>query len=99
MTDETKKKCSWLGRNHSEQTKSAMSNKLKGRYSLDWYITKYGKDVGEIKYHEHHEKLNLSKKGKFIFNNGQINKLISIEEIEEYLSNNWKKGKILKSKI
>lgn len=94
-----KQKTAWCsGRPHSETTKKMMSNKLKGRYSLDWYINKYGESEGTKKHVNHHAKTNKNSLGKKCINNGVINKLVDEKDLDLYLFNNWIKGRLWKKK-
>ena len=40
------------GKNQSEETKVLQKAKAKGRFSLPWFIEKYGEEIGNTKYHE-----------------------------------------------
>lgn len=42
----------FFNRKHSEVTKDIMKKKSKGRYSLEWFIKKYGDDIGKKMYDE-----------------------------------------------
>lgn len=42
----------FYNKNHTEETKKIMKEKAKGRYSLEWFINKYGEVEGSIKYQE-----------------------------------------------
>jgi len=95
-TKETRIKLSklWLGKNHSEETKQMMSNKLKGRYSLEWYINNYGEKIGKEKHTTHHNKSKKHNTGKICVNNGKINRMIPKKELSLYIEQNWKKGRL-----
>jgi len=94
-----KQKDAWCsGRPHTQETKDNMSKKLQGRYSLKWYIEKYGEIEGSKKYHIHHEKIANAWKNKIIVNNGMINKSIHKNELEQYVVNGWKRGRLWKNK-
>ena len=45
------------GKNHSEATKDIQKEKAKGRFSLPWFIERYGEKQGQIKYDERNHKL------------------------------------------
>lgn len=45
---------------HSEKTKQLQAEKAIGRYTLDWYIDRYGNNIGKLKYEE--RRLMLSKR-------------------------------------
>lgn len=85
------------GRAHTKETKNKMSKKLKGRYSLEWFTEKYGKEEGEKKHKEHFRNVKHAK-GKICVNNGKENKYIKKEDLEKYEKNSWKKGRLWKNK-
>lgn len=95
LSNEAKDKLSklWSGRNHSEETKKKMSDKLQGRYSLDWYIKKYGESEGIKKYTKHQKNNSESKKGNIWINKKGQQKQIKKNQYEKYKSNGWKKGR------
>lgn len=45
------------GKSHSEATKKIQKEKAKGRFSLPWFIERYGQEEGELKYKERNQKL------------------------------------------
>lgn len=45
------------GKNHTEEALVKMKEKAKGRFSLPWFIEKYGQEEGELKYKERNQKL------------------------------------------
>lgn len=93
LSDNAKEKLSklWKGKNHTLETRKLMSNNSKGRYTKEWYINKYGETEGILKFKNHH---NWERKQITCINNGIINKMININELNFYLSNGWIKGKI-----
>lgn len=61
------------GKSHSNNTKSLMKEKAKGRFSLPWYIERYGKEEGTQKYESRCEAL---RNRKYIKNsNGTFQKV------------------------
>lgn len=46
-----------FGKTHSQDTSKKMKEKAKGRYTLPWFISKYGSEEGELKYKERNIKL------------------------------------------
>jgi group I intron endonuclease len=54
-----------FGRKHSPSTLKEQKEKAKGRYTLNWFITKYGKKEGEQKFQE--RRMMLSNRPKHIF--------------------------------
>lgn len=49
------------GRNHTEETKQLQKNKAKGRFSLEWFIQKYGNEEGVKKYTDRKQMLSKRK--------------------------------------
>jgi|TARA_R110000744_G_scaffold33719_2_gene79095 group I intron endonuclease len=49
------------GKNHNESTKDKMKKKAAGRFSLPWYVDKYGKGEGTTKYNDRCEALSERK--------------------------------------
>lgn len=47
----------FYGKNHKEDIKNIMKEKAKGRWTLPWFINRYGDDEGHLKYKEHCDKL------------------------------------------
>lgn len=45
------------GKKHSDETKEKQRNRAVGRYTLEWFVVKYGTDNGTLKYKERNEKL------------------------------------------
>lgn len=45
------------GKTHSEATKDLQKEKAKGRFSLPWFVERYGQEEGELKYKERNQKL------------------------------------------
>lgn len=45
------------GRKHKEESKQLQKNKAKGRFSLEWFINKYGNEEGTKNYNDRKEKL------------------------------------------
>jgi hypothetical protein len=45
-------KNSFYGKHHTDDVKSVMKEKAKGRYTLNWFIEKYGELNGKLKYEE-----------------------------------------------
>lgn len=97
-TKETRDKLSllWLGRKHKESSKKLLSNITQGRYTMKWYIDKYGEEQGIVKYSNHHNHYKNKDKKIICINDGVINKMINEKELDEYINNNWKKGKLKK---
>jgi hypothetical protein len=93
-TDEAKEKCkTFLGRSHSEKTRNEMSSKLMGRYSLKWYIEKYGKKQGTEKYNLHQKNNSKSKLGRIWINKNGKTKQIDKIHYGKFISDGWNKGR------
>jgi group I intron endonuclease len=45
------------GKTHTRESSAKMKQKAKGRYSLPWFIERYGEEQGQIKYDERNYKL------------------------------------------
>jgi len=45
------------GKSHSEETKQLQKEKAKGRFSLPWFIERYGEVEGTVKHQERNQKL------------------------------------------
>lgn len=43
---------SFYGKTHTTDVKNLMKEKAKGRYTIDWFISKYGKEIGLVKRNE-----------------------------------------------
>jgi hypothetical protein len=41
-----------FGKSHSNESKQLQKDKAKGRFSLDWFNSKYGNEIGQKKYDE-----------------------------------------------
>ncbi|MCK9544995.1 MAG: hypothetical protein M0R03_23515, partial [Novosphingobium sp.] len=95
LSKESRKKCGdvWRGRNHTDETKKMMSDKLQRRYSLAWYIEKYGKIIGDEKYSSHQKNNRESKKGNIWVNKNGKQKQIKRNQYEEYKSEGWSRGR------
>ena len=100
LTEEAKIKTGLAssGRLHSEETKKMMSEKLAGRYSIGWYIDKYGDILGKEKYHTHHDKSTENKKNRICITNGVENKSINKDLLIEYEGKNWVRGRTTNKK-
>ena len=60
---------SFYGKKHKDVVKSIMKDKAKGRYTIDWFVSKFGEADGKLKYEEQ-RKNNVLK-----FNKGKANLL------------------------
>lgn len=45
------------GKKHSDEAKEKQRDRAVGRYTLEWFVAKYGTDNGTLKYKERNEKL------------------------------------------
>lgn len=58
-----------FGKTHSDETKKELKEKAKGRYTLDWFVEKYGNELGTTKYMNRKNKLS-SRKINYVYDNG-----------------------------
>lgn len=89
-----------FGKSHSESTKLLQKKKSVGRYTLDWFIVKYGEERGVIKYNERNESLK-NRKINYSYDNGLLGKKrepMSIEN-KKRISENKARLKLLKPQI
>lgn len=96
-TDATRKKLSKLskGRKYSIESRSEFSKNTQGRYTLKWYIEKWGDFDGNIRYIKHHF---FDSRFDIYVNDGDRHKRIKKEELAEYISNGWLRGRLKKIK-
>lgn len=85
------------GRKHSDESKQLQKDKAKGRFSLEWFIQKYGSEEGVKKFDERrlmlkNRKINYSHKNS---NRGRSVGPMS-EENKQKIRNSKKKLKLLK---
>jgi group I intron endonuclease len=57
------------GKKHSEEAKEKQKERAVGRYTLEWFVDKYGIESGTIKYKERNEKL-ANRNINYSYNNG-----------------------------
>ena len=62
-----------FGKNHTTDTIEEMKKKSIGRYTLDWFIAKYGTNEGLIKFKERNEMLK-NRKINYVYDNGMTGK-------------------------
>jgi len=67
-----------FGKNHTEETKSEMKNKAKGRFSLEWFIERNGQEIGTQKYQERRRML-AARKINYKHDNGLTGKSRVVE--------------------
>lgn len=67
-----------FGKTHLEETKNEMKNKAKGRYSLEWFIERYGEE-GNKKFQERRQFLS-NRKINYSYDNGLTGKKIKVEK-------------------
>jgi group I intron endonuclease len=87
-----------FGRNHSEKSIQLQKEKAIGRYTLEWFIDKYGDEVGNSKYHERCKKFtdmfprnNYTKQQNLTFEGKKHTKDFSDkhQKTREYFKNHW----------
>lgn len=52
------------GKSHTENTIQQMKKKADGRYTLEWFIDRYGEEEGQKKYENRRERLSKNRSGK-----------------------------------
>ena len=67
-----------FGREHGRETKAAMKQKAKGRFTLQWFIEKHGESDGTHLYHERRAKL-AARKMNYAHDNGLKGKKVKVE--------------------
>jgi len=87
-TEENKEKMSFSGKdnymfnkNHKEETKEKMRKKSVGRFTLDWFIERYGQNGGTQRYVDRNEKLSETHRGE---NNPFYGKSFEYEKHPQY---------------
>lgn len=93
----------FLNKHHSQNTKEILREKSKKYWESGGYMHSHEQDLKMVNTRRNknnyvqtkEQKLKKSKalKGKIFINNGLINKRINPEDLENYISNGWKKGK------
>jgi hypothetical protein len=68
------------GREHSSDAIKEMKVKAEGRYTLDWFVNRYGKREGKNKYYKR-KKMLSNRKINHIYDNGQRGKSKGIPSI------------------
>jgi len=67
-----------FGKSHSDNTKEAMKQKAKGRFSLSWFIERNGTEIGTQKYQERRTML-ANRKINYVYDNGLKGKKVNVE--------------------
>ncbi len=67
-----------FGRKHTEEAKQKQKASSVGRYTLAWFVERYGEELGTKKYHERREML-ASRKINYSYDNGLKGKKIVVE--------------------
>lgn len=68
-----------FGKHHSDIAISKQKQRAVGRYTLEWFVEKYGKDVGNAKYNERREMLS-SRNINYVYDNGLKGKKVEVEK-------------------
>jgi group I intron endonuclease len=63
-----------FGKKHSEESKQLQKEKSKGRFTLEWFIEKYGIENGQKKYEKRRQSLK-NRKINYSYPNSNINKV------------------------
>lgn len=67
-----------FGKTHSPTSIKKLKEKAKGRYSLEWFVSRYGEQDGSQKYNDRREKL-ANRKINYVYDNGLKGKTIQVE--------------------
>ena len=67
-----------FGKHHSIAAISKQKQRAVGRYTLQWFIEKYGNDIGTAKYNERREMLS-SRNINYVYDNGMKGKKVKVE--------------------
>jgi hypothetical protein len=68
-----------FGKHHSDTAISKQKQRAVGRYTLEWFIEKYGEDDGKVKYQERREMLS-NRDINYVYDNGLKGKKIMVED-------------------
>lgn len=82
------KNTTMYNKKHKDTTKAKMKEKSKGRYTLEWFILKYGEDIGVDKYDI---KVKTQSKNSTGMNNGMYNRPHTIESKQKMSESSKKK--------
>lgn len=86
----------WFNKNRTEETKRKISEtRIKNKVALGQNNPFFGKTHSE----ENKQKIREAQKGRTYINNGTITKRVKKQELEQYLSEGWKQGRILQRKV
>jgi hypothetical protein len=67
-----------FGKHHSIAAIRKQKQRAVGRYTLEWFIEKYGNDIGTAKYNERREMLS-SRSINYVYDNGMKGKKVKVE--------------------
>ena len=68
-----------FGKQHTDATIEKQKQRAVGRYTLEWFVEKYGEDIGNTKYNERREMLS-SRNINYVYDNGLKGKKVKVEE-------------------
>lgn len=88
------------GKHHSNKTIENMKKKSVGRFTLDWFIVKYGTELGIIKFKERNEMLK-NRKMNYVYDNGMKGKKRGpmSDEIKQRISKRKAKLKLIRDDL
>jgi hypothetical protein len=68
-----------FGKHHSDIAISKQKQRAIGRYTLEWFVAKYGDDIGNAKYNERREMLS-NRNINYVYDNGLKGKKVKVED-------------------
>lgn len=89
-----------FGKTHTSDTIALQKEKSKGRFTLDWFIQKYGEVDGKLKYEDRRQKL-LNRKMNYSYSNGfeGTKRTFMTADVKNKISENKTRLKTLKPQI
>jgi hypothetical protein len=89
-----------FGKKHTEESIKKQKDKAIGRYTLDWFISRYGTDIGVQKFHDRNEMLK-NRKINYSYDNGWSGKKRGPmnEEIKKRISERKAKLKLIRPEL
>jgi group I intron endonuclease len=89
-----------FGRKHKQETKDKQKQKAKGKFTLEWFVEKYGEDVGKEKYETRRNSL-LTRKMNYSYSNGfeGTKRTFMTTDVKKKISENKTRLRSLKPQI
>ena len=78
------------GWTHSEETKLKQSESAAGRYSLSWFIDKFGQEIGTQKFQDRNKEISIRMKGNIPWNKGIPHNVLALHpELKDTLEEKY----------